>query len=226
MTDAARVAAISEALVAVRTRIERAGGASVRIVAVTKRHPVEVIVAAAEAGIEDLAENYAQEMLSKLEDPHVAALPVRWHFVGSLQTNKVKRLVPRLDLLQTLDRPSLVRAVARHAPGARVLVQVNLTGDEGRGGCSWGDAEALATSATEAGLDVAGLMGVGPHPDGDGGRTAVSAAFRRLADLRDSLGLAELSIGMTQDLEEAVEAGATMVRVGSALFGERPTHGE
>jgi pyridoxal phosphate enzyme (YggS family) len=218
--DPVLVEQVAARLGAVRTRIAAAGRPDVRIVAVTKRHPPEVVRAAAAVGLVDVGENYAQELVAKADA--TADLPLRWHMIGGLQTNKVRSLAGRVALYQTLDRPSLVAELARRDPGAAVLVQVDLAGiGGGRGGCRWEDAEGLAADAARAGLEVRGLMGVGPPPDGPGGRAAVRAAFDRLADLRDQLGLAELSIGMTGDLDEALAAGATMVRLGTALFGER-----
>jgi uncharacterized pyridoxal phosphate-containing UPF0001 family protein len=130
-------------------------------------------------------------------------------------------VAPHVALYQSVDRSSLVSELARRAPGAAVLVQVDLAGDPGRGGCTWDDVEPLVAEAAGAGLDVAGLMGVAPPPDGPGGRGAVRTAFERLAVARGGLGLRELSIGMSGDLDEALAAGATMVRLGTALFGLR-----
>jgi pyridoxal phosphate enzyme (YggS family) len=206
-------------LAAVRDRIAAVGRDDVRIVAVTKRHPPTVVRAAVAAGLADLGENYAQELVDKAGA--VADLDVRWHFIGQLQSNKVRALAPVVSLYQTVDRPSLVAELARRAPGATVLVQVDLAGIAGRGGCRWDDVEALVADAAGAGLDVAGLMGVAPPPDGPGGRAAVRDAFARLAATRRELGLRELSIGMSADLDEALAAGATMVRLGTALFGLR-----
>jgi pyridoxal phosphate enzyme (YggS family) len=213
---------IAERLDVVRTRIVRAGGESVRIIGVTKRHPAATVVAAAAAGLTDLAENYAQEMAAKLAEPAIEALGVRWHFVGQLQTNKVRVVADDVDVFHTVDRQSLVKELTRRAPGAAVLVQVDLAGTgAGRGGIHWDDAADLVADASAAGLDVVGLMGVAPAVDPDSGFGPVDAVFARLAGLRSELGLRELSIGMSDDLESAVSAGATMVRLGTALFGPR-----
>jgi pyridoxal phosphate enzyme (YggS family) len=188
----------------------------VRVVAVTKGHPVEVARAVLDAGFRDLGENYAQELLAKA--PALVEEDPEWHFIGRLQSNKVRQLAPVVGLWQSVDRASLVDELARRVPGARVLVQVDLAGLAGRGGCARGDAEALVERAAAAGLAVEGLMGVGvPGPP-----EASREGFRWLRTEADRLGLVEASMGMSGDLEVALSEGATMVRVGSALVGERP----
>ena len=208
---------MSEAAVAVRARIASTGRDpdGVMLVAVTKGHGVEAVRAAVDAGLVDVGENQAQQLLAKIDDGAPGA--ARWHFLGPVQRNKVKKLAPHVALWHGIDRPSAGAEVARHRPGAAVLVQVNIADDETRPGCAWEAAGPLVGQLRDEGLDVRGLMGVASR--GDGAR----AQFRRLAALRDDLGLAELSMGMTSDLEVAVEEGATIVRVGSALFGPRPS---
>jgi PLP dependent protein len=203
---------------AVRERIGRAGGDpdQVRLVAVTKAFGVEAVQSALDAGLADVGENYAQELLTKQ-----AALPEpgpRWHFIGRLQSNKVRKLAPHVHLWQSVDRLALGAEIARRAPGAAVLLQVNLTGETTKGGCPPGDVAALVEGLRDLGLDVRGLMTVGPLAEPERARPA----FRELRRLADELGLAERSMGMSADLEVAVEEGTTMVRVGSALFGPRP----
>ncbi|MHB8465250.1 MAG: YggS family pyridoxal phosphate-dependent enzyme [Acidimicrobiales bacterium] len=202
-----------------RARIARAsGGRAVEIVAVTKGFDASAVDAAVAAGLTSIGENYAQELLAKVAA--IAGGPVpRWHFIGALQRNKVAALSPHVALWQTVDRAALADAIARHAPGAEVLVQVNLTGDRRRAGCEWSDAADLVAETRRSGLDVRGLMGVGP----DGPPELSRPAFAALADLAGRLELAELSMGMTSDLDVAVAEGATMVRVGTALFGPRPS---
>lgn len=201
-----------------RARIDALATRPVRIVAVTKGHPVEVVVAAVAAGYGDLGENYAQEMVGKAREleGHPAVKP-RWHFIGNLQTNKVRSLAPLVDLWQTVDRASLVGELARRSPGARVLVQVDLAGIAGRGGCPRSDTPQLVGLAADAGLEVVGLMAVGPPGPPEDSREG----FAWLRQEAEALGLPEVSMGMSGDLEVAVAEGATMVRVGSALVGER-----
>lgn len=204
---------------AVRDRIEAAGGDpdAVTIVAVTKGFGTEVAVAAAAAGLVDLGENYAQELLGKADAVDPAS--TRWHFIGQIQRNKVRKLAPVVSLWQTIDREEVGVEVARRQPGARVLVQVNTTAEPQKAGCAPEHTGALVSSLADTGLEVRGLMTIGPQGPGEGARPA----FRMLRRLADDLGLPERSMGMSGDLEVAVAEGSTMVRVGNALFGARPT---
>ena len=203
---------------AVTERIVAAGGDPelVRIVAVTKGFGENVAVAAADAGLRLLGENYAQELRSK----HEAVGPrVEWHFIGRLQRNKVRALAPLVSVFESVDRPALVAEIAKRAPGASVMIQVNISGEPQKGGCDPGDCSTLVRTAREAGLDVVGLMGVGPIGDPEAARPG----FVELARLADEVEVVERSMGMTADLEVAVSEGATLVRVGTALFGPRPS---
>lgn len=222
-----RVAVLAEQIVEragpLRHRIDALARGPVRIVAVTKGHPVDAVLAAAAAGFHDLGENYAQELRAKAEEvgpgrAERASSAVSWHFIGRLQSNKVRMLAPHVALWQSLDRSSVIDEVARRAPGADVLVQVDLAGVAGRGGCPRGDAGQLVQQALDAGLHVRGLMGVGPMGEPEDSREG----FRWLRREVESLGLAEVSMGMSGDLEVAVQEGATMVRIGTALVGPRP----
>jgi PLP dependent protein len=153
-------AAVRERLDAVRARIAAAGGHDVSIVAVTKGFGPDAIDAVVAAGCRDVGENYAQELVGKL--PAVQAPKPVVHFIGHLQTNKVKQLAPVVDVWQSVDRRGVVDALARHAPpGARVLVQVNVAGQSQQGGCAPADAPQLVDAATAAGLRVTGLMAIG-----------------------------------------------------------------
>lgn len=207
---------VAERLHAVHERIRAAGGEGVRVLPVTKTFPVEACRAALAAGCEAVGENYAQEVVAKmagLED----RIPV--HFIGQLQTNKVRMLVPYVTVFETVDRASLADEIARRAPGARVLLQVAASAEPGKGGCPPDAVAALAEHATGAGLVVEGLMTVGPTT---GGPEAARAGFREVRALCTRLGLAVCSMGMSDDLEVAVQEGSTQVRIGSALFGSRP----
>ena len=224
--DAALVDAIAERRDALRRRIAERTDRDVRIVCVTKAHPPEVAAAALAAGFNDLGENYAQELRDKgraVLRGNTAAVPpgdgaVRWHFIGQLQTNKVRLIADVVDLWQTVDRASLADQVAKRAPGARVLVQLDLAGIVGRGGCDPSEAPALVEHCQELGLEVEGLMGVGVPGEPEDAR----AGFGLLTRVADDLGLRERSMGMSADLDVAVDEGATIVRVGSALVGPRP----
>jgi hypothetical protein len=187
------------------------------VVAVSKSVPPARIAAAVAAGQVDLGENRAQEMLG-----HASALgdvAVRWHFVGRLQRNKVRTVAPLVHLWHSVDRPDLVAELARRAPGAALLVQVNVAGEVAKAGCSPEEVAGLVSAAVDAGLVVRGLMTV-PPAAGDPRRW-----FAALRELAARLGLAELSMGMSGDLEAAIAEGATIVRVGRAIFGPRPDPG-
>ncbi|MEZ4216667.1 MAG: YggS family pyridoxal phosphate-dependent enzyme [Myxococcota bacterium] len=241
LRDAARALApeLGERLAAVRARIaaaaRRAGRApdEVRLVAVSKRQPLERIAAAVLAGARDLGENYVQEARDK-RDAVLAAVagdapPPRWHLIGPLQRNKAAAAVALFDTVETVDRAALADELARRAAAAGrvlpVLLQVNVDGDDRKSGVAPEGAEALlAACARHGALRIEGLMTI-PRAAGP---DAARAAFARLRALRDRLrsapggaGLRELSMGMSGDFEIAVEEGATSVRVGTAIFGER-----
>jgi hypothetical protein len=198
-------------------RLLRISGGRTRLRPVTKAFGPEAVLAVLAAGHRAVGENYAQELLAKHEA--IGDRSVEWHMIGTVQRNKVRRLVGPVAVWQTIDRPSLVSEVARRSPGGRILVQVDCLGVPGRGGCPPDEVESLVVSALAAGLDVAGLMAVGAAGD----PAATRAVFRTVADLADDLELEERSMGMSDDLESAVEHGSTMVRIGRALFGERAT---
>jgi pyridoxal phosphate enzyme (YggS family) len=214
---------------AARTRIERAGGDpdGVRIVAVTKAFGPAEVAAGFQAGLTEFGENYADELVTKWA---AVAGQARWHFLGAIQRNKVSRLAPYVDCWQAVARVVEGEAIERHrtelstkADGqfdgrASLLVEVETTGVAGRGGCSPDQVPALVAQLRTAGCQVDGLMTVAPP----GGAAPARAAFDLVARLAAELGLKELSMGMSEDLEQAVAAGATMVRLGTALFGPRP----
>ena len=212
-------ALVAERLAAVHDRIARAGGVGVRVLPVTKTFGVEACWAAIHAGCTAVGEHYAQEVVAKLGD---VERTFGVHFIGQLQTNKVRLLAPIVTCYETVDRPSLVAELAKRVPGAAGLIQVAAHTEPGKGGCPLADAPALVAAARDAGLDVRGLMTVGPTV---GGPEAARPGFRAVRRLLDHLGLEVCSMGMTADLEVAVQEGSTQVRVGSALFGERPPLG-
>ena len=214
------VATIRERADGVGARIAAAGGdpAEVTLIAVTKGFPPALAVAAADAGLEDLGENYAQELVPKVDAVAATGAAPRWHFLGRLQRNKVRSLAPHVALWQSVDRSALGAEIARRAPGASVLVQVNLSGEPQKGGCSREEAAPLAEALAAQGLVVAGLMGVAPAGTPEDARPG----FRWLRAETDRLGLSICSMGMSADLDVAVQEGTTMVRVGTGLFGSRP----
>lgn len=216
MTDAD---SIQRRLTQVRERISAAGGQNVRIVAVTKGHSINTMQSAIAAGCSDIAESYAQELLHKNQalrkDSRTRA---QVHFVGGLQRNKIRRLVSIVDVWQSIDRYELGEELARRCPSAEAMVQVNLSGDEHRRGCGPSAAPELVQRLQGLGLNVVGLMGIGPMGEPEDARRG----FALLRGLVDQLGLVECSMGMTADLEVAVQEGSTMVRIGTGLFGPRP----
>jgi pyridoxal phosphate enzyme (YggS family) len=211
-------AGVTKALERVRARIAAAGGDLERItlVAVTKGFDVDAVRAVRAAGVADLGENYAQELRAKSDALDDAG--VRWHFVGRIQRNKVPLIAAHVALWHGVDRPAVGNAIARRAPGAEVLVQVDVTGDPQKGGCPPPEVPGLVEQLRAAGLDVRGLMAIGPAGPPEDARRG----FRLVAAMADDLGLDERSMGMSDDLEVAVEEGATMVRIGRALLGPRP----
>jgi pyridoxal phosphate enzyme (YggS family) len=192
---------------------------AVRLVAATKTVPAERVAEAVALGVTDVGENRAQELLAKADTLAVTApsmqADVCWHFLGRLQRNKVRGLAGRVTWWQSVDSEALGAAIARHAPGARVLVEVNLADEPQKGGCAPTDAGRLIDALRESGLRVEGLMTI--PPEGDDPRRW----FAALRELGGDLGVHHLSMGMTDDYEIAVEEGATMVRIGRAIFGAR-----
>jgi PLP dependent protein len=224
VTEAGTPEVVAERLTRVSERITAAGGdlASVRLVAVTKGFAADAVREALRAGLSDVGENYADELLAKARDvgehgSEGESAPV-WHFLGAVQRNKVARLAPIVGCWQSVSRPEEGRAIARRRPGATVLVQIDIAGLPGRGGCEPGRAPELVAALRDEELDVAGLMAVGvPGPP-----EASRAGFRSVSSLADRLSLPVRSIGMSDDLEVAIAEGSTMVRLGRALFGDRP----
>ncbi|MSO79184.1 MAG: YggS family pyridoxal phosphate-dependent enzyme [Acidimicrobiia bacterium] len=212
---AANVAAVQDRIAEAARRAGR-DPASITLVAAAKTTSSEQVRVVLEAGLVDIGENRAQELLAKA--PALADGPVspRWHFIGRLQRNKVKALAPWVTLWQSVDREPLGAEIARHAPGAHVLVEVNLDGEPTKAGCVPNDTARLVDGLAGQGLVVEGLMAV-PPAAGD-----PRPWFASLAELAGRVGVTELSMGMTQDFEVAIEEGATIVRVGRALFGPRP----
>ncbi len=217
---------VAQRLAEVRARIERAGGdpGKVQIVGVTKTFGPEYALAGLLAGIGDLGENYAEELSHKAAVlGEIGSPPVRWHFIGTIQRNKIRRIVGVVSCWQSVSRAAEAEAIAARSGELRpgVFVEVNVANDPARPGCPPSSVPGLVGMITATGLEVRGLMAVAPLGEGpDTARTA----FEEVARLRAEAGLAELSIGMSGDLEAAVGAGTTMVRIGTALFGSRNHH--
>jgi pyridoxal phosphate enzyme (YggS family) len=213
----ARVAANVTAL---RERIARTGRdpASIRLVAVTKTFGVEAVDAALANGLHDLGENYVDELETKSAQRRDEQLT--WHFIGTLQSNKIARICASAQVIATVSRTKELERIARGEHHPALLIQVDYTGGATRNGASADEVPALVGRARDLDLDVRGLMTVAA-PDS----ALARSAFANLAALREDLGLAECSMGMSDDLEIACELGTTELRIGRALFGERVVHG-
>lgn len=241
MTSSPLSLQIAERTTLVRDHIQaaahRAGRdpSEVTLIAVTKTHPLETIEAALEAGLTDLGENRIQELADKVahHPPEHTGGTVRWHLIGSLQSNKSKDAVELADLFHALDRPKLVRTLNEKAAESGrivpVLIQVNISGEDSKHGVNPQAAHDLIAQVADApNLKAVGLMGMAApaHTEAEKERI-VRPAFVQLRTIRDTYtgpdasSLLALSMGMSGDYEMAVEEGATHVRVGSALFGAR-----
>jgi pyridoxal phosphate enzyme (YggS family) len=214
----------------VRETIERhrsrAGwGHEVRIVAVTKTHPSGAVRAAVAAGLRDVGENRVQEALAKQEE--LAGVAVDWHLIGTLQRNKARHAAGRFALIHSVDRLDLAQELGRRMPvGARqpVLLQVNCSAEPQKGGAEPEELPALLEAvACMPGVEVQGLMTMAAFDAEEAALRRTFALLRRLRDEAEGRGhrLPELSMGMSGDYAIAVDEGATMVRLGTVLFGER-----
>ena len=209
---------IPEALERIRERLGTLTTRPIRIVAVTKGHDAATLRAVVQAGLVDIGENYAQELIAKV--PRAGDLTgVTVHFLGRIQTNKIRALAPVVDRYDSVDRDAVVDALAMRCPRARILVQVSTTGEEGKGGVAPEGVPDLVARARDQGLMVEGLMTVGPTR---GGPEAARAGFAQVRALADRVGLEVVSMGMSEDFEVAVAQGATEIRLGSILVGPRP----
>jgi pyridoxal phosphate enzyme (YggS family) len=228
MTDvAANWALVRERVARAAARAGRDPGA-LRVVAASKTQPVELLQQAIAAGVTDVGENYVQEAVEKAR--HIDA-PIIWHLIGHLQRNKAAHAVALFSLIHTLDSTGLGDILARHGDRrgqpVRVLIEVNVGGEATKRGVPpAGVQELLTAMAAQSGIEIDGLMAIpppAPVPE------AARPYFRLLRELRDRLReraprnapLRELSMGMSDDFEVAIEEGATILRVGRAIFGER-----
>lgn len=228
--------ALHEVLQRLANASRESGRPPPRLLAVSKTQPAAAVAALVAAGQLAFGENYVQEARIKRAQLF-EVMPVdpgmEWHLIGHLQSNKAREAAILFDWVQTVDRPKLVTALARHRPQAssslNVLIQVNIDDETSKHGCRPDDIGALAaTILAEPRLTLRGLMAIpAPHPD----MAPRREAFRRMKALFDNLAaqypqVDTLSMGMSDDIESAVAEGATMVRVGTALFGARPPNPE
>jgi hypothetical protein len=197
----------------------------VRIVAVTKTHPADAVRAAVAAGLTDVGENRVQEALAKQEE--LAGVAVDWHLIGTLQRNKARHAAGRFALIHSVDRLDLVQELGRRMPHGnrqRVLVQVNCSAEPQKGGVEPAELPALLEAIGDTlGVEALGLMTMAAFDADEATLRRTFALLRRLRDEGEGRGhrLPELSMGMSGDFAIAVEEGATMVRLGTVLFGER-----
>jgi pyridoxal phosphate enzyme (YggS family) len=212
------IAAVEERIARACARAGRARE-DVKLVAVSKTFPAEFVDEAIAAGITDIGENRVQEARDK--KPLVRG-SVRWHLIGHLQTNKAKDAVKLFDVIEAVDSLDLAEKLARAAEGQGktidVMLQVNIGDEAQKSGLGRGDVDGIAEQVGMlAPLRLIGLMAIPPVGTPDESRPY----FRELRSMRDALGLKELSMGMSEDFEAAIEEGSTMVRVGRAIFGSR-----
>jgi len=223
------MASIRDNLQAVRERIARAARAAgrdpaaVRLLAVSKTHPAALVDEAYQAGQTAFGENYVQEALEKMDA--LASGALGWHLIGPLQSNKTRLAAERFAWVHTVEREKIARRLSEQRPEAlgplQVLLQVNVSGEASKSGAAPQDVPALARAvATLPRLRLRGLMAI-PEPTHD--MSLQRARFRKLREILESLPFAldTLSMGMSDDLEAAIAEGATLVRVGTAIFGAR-----
>jgi pyridoxal phosphate enzyme (YggS family) len=196
---------------------------SVQLLAVSKTKPAQVLREAYAAGLRDFGENYLQEALGKQLE--LADLPLIWHFIGPIQSNKTRAIAEHFDWVHSVDRLKIAQRLSEQRPAdlppLNICIQVNVSGEASKSGCAPADLPALANAISELPrLKLRGLMAI-PEPTED--RAAQDAAFAAVQSLQASLNLPldTLSMGMSHDLESAIAQGATWVRIGTALFGAR-----
>ncbi|ELL7087631.1 YggS family pyridoxal phosphate-dependent enzyme [Vibrio fluvialis] len=203
---------------------------SVQLLAVSKTKPVEAILEAAQAGQRAFGENYVQEGCDKVQffAEHHPELDLEWHFIGPLQSNKTRLIAEHFDWMHTIDRAKIAQRLSEqrpaHLPPLQVLIQVNTSGEASKSGISENDLFTLAELIS--GLPNLTLRGLMSIPENVPDYPSQLAAFRQLAALKDQLaekydGIDTLSMGMSGDMEAAIEAGSTIVRIGTAIFGQR-----
>lgn len=227
------MSSIAEKIAYIQSQIGEAAAAcgrdpqSITLVAVSKRQSIDAITAAYESGQRHFGENYAQELRDKAKSlAHLT--DIRWHYIGNLQRNKVKYVAPNAAVMECIDTLQIAEEFSKRAQQTKrvvdILLQVNVGEEEQKSGCSRDDAPALASQIRALpGIRLTGLMTIPPfHLEAADTRVY----FRALRELRDVMGgqgvLPHLSMGMSHDFREAIFEGATIVRVGTAIFGERP----
>ncbi|WP_282374483.1 MULTISPECIES: YggS family pyridoxal phosphate-dependent enzyme [Pseudomonas] len=221
-TIADNIGLVSQRIRAAADAVQR-DASSIHLLAVSKTKPAQAVREAYAAGLRDFGENYLQEALGKQAD--LTDLPLSWHFIGPIQSNKTRAIAEHFAWVHSVDRLKIAQRLSEQRPDdlppLNICIQVNVSGEASKSGCTPADLPALATAISALPrLKLRGLMAI-PEPTED--RAEQDAAFATVRDLQASLNLAldTLSMGMSHDLESAIAQGATWVRIGTALFGAR-----
>ena len=221
-TIADNIGQVSQRIRAAADAVQRDAN-SIHLLAVSKTKPAQAVREAYAAGLRDFGENYLQEALGKQAD--LTDLPLSWHFIGPIQSNKTRAIAENFAWVHSVDRLKIAQRLSEQRPAdlapLNICIQVNVSGEASKSGCTPADLPALATAISALPrLKLRGLMAI-PEPTED--RAEQDAAFATVRDLQASLNLAldTLSMGMSHDLESAIAQGATWVRIGTALFGAR-----
>ena len=221
-TIADNIGLVSQRIRAAADAVQR-DASSIHLLAVSKTKPAQAVREAYAAGLHDFGENYLQEALGKQAD--LTDLPLSWHFIGPIQSNKTRAIAEHFAWVHSVDRLKIAQRLSEQRPAdlppLNICIQVNVSGEASKSGCTPADLPALATAISALPrLKLRGLMAI-PEPTED--RAEQDAAFATVRDLQASLNLAldTLSMGMSHDLESAIAQGATWVRIGTALFGAR-----
>ena len=221
-TIADNIGQVSQRIRAAADAVQR-DASSIHLLAVSKTKPAQAVREAFAAGMHDFGENYLQEALGKQAE--LTDLPLSWHFIGPIQSNKTRAIAENFAWVHSVDRLKIAQRLSEQRPAdlppLNICIQVNVSGEASKSGCTPADLPALATAISALPrLKLRGLMAI-PEPTED--RAAQDAAFAQVRDLQASLnlGLDTLSMGMSHDLESAIAQGATWVRIGTALFGAR-----
>lgn len=221
-TIADNIGLVSQRIRAAADAVQR-DASSIHLLAVSKTKPAQAVREAYAAGLHDFGENYLQEALGKQAD--LTDLPLSWHFIGPIQSNKTRAIAENFAWVHSVDRLKIAQRLSEQRPAdlppLNICIQVNVSGEASKSGCTPADLPALATAISALPrLKLRGLMAI-PEPTED--RAEQDAAFATVRDLQASLNLQldTLSMGMSHDLESAIAQGATWVRIGTALFGAR-----
>ncbi|NMX79236.1 MULTISPECIES: YggS family pyridoxal phosphate-dependent enzyme [Pseudomonas] len=221
-TIADNIGLVSQRILAAADAVQR-DASSIHLLAVSKTKPAQAVREAYAAGLHDFGENYLQEALGKQAD--LTDLPLSWHFIGPIQSNKTRAIAENFAWVHSVDRLKIAQRLSEQRPAdlpsLNICIQVNVSGEASKSGCTPADLPALATAISALPrLKLRGLMAI-PEPTED--RAEQDAAFATVRDLQASLNLPldTLSMGMSHDLESAIAQGATWVRIGTALFGAR-----